>query len=80
LARTALLASPTKCLAHPIIILYLVAAALALAAVAIRYFRATEMSWGWAAAGVFCLVMGLITWKRGRAVENPVTRDRDPVA
>jgi hypothetical protein len=63
-------------------ILYLVAAALALAAAGIRYYRNGEISWVWAAAGVFCLAMGLAAWKRAQPAGGTAgpRHDRDPTA
>jgi hypothetical protein len=62
-------------------VLYFVAAALAWAAVGIRYYRSSEVSWLWAAAGLFCVVMGVGALKRDRSGTAEGTRqDRDPRA
>lgn len=58
-------------------ILWLIAGALAWIAVAIRYFRRDEVSWTWAAAGVFLFVMGISAWTRARR-GDPATSRRDP--
>jgi uncharacterized membrane protein YhaH (DUF805 family) len=60
------------------IALWFVAAVLAWSAVGIRYYRDNELSWAWAAAGLFCLLMGLSAWRRGRAPNSgPAPRDRE---
>lgn len=55
-------------------IMWFVAATLAWAAVAIRYARRDELTWTWAAAGLFFLIMGFSALKRSRAADANPTR------
>lgn len=52
------------------VVLWFVAAALALAAAATRYLRSGEIEWGIVAAGLFLAAMGLSAWSRERRVES----------
>jgi hypothetical protein len=55
-------------------IMWFVAGALAWAAVVIRYIRRDEISWTWAAAGLFFLIMGVAALKRLRAADATAPR------
>jgi TRAP-type C4-dicarboxylate transport system permease small subunit len=55
-------------------ILWFVAATLAWASVAIRYVRRDELTWTWAAAGLFFLIMGFAALKRSRAADSTAPR------
>jgi len=46
--------------------LWIAAAVLALGAAGVGYARRGEMRWAVAAAGVFCAVMAVSAWTRGR--------------
>jgi hypothetical protein len=62
-------------------VLWFIAAGLAWTAVAIRYYRRDELSWPWAAAGLFCIAMGASAWARSRSHDSlPANRDRGPAA
>jgi hypothetical protein len=55
-------------------IMWFVAAALAWASVAIRYVRRDEVTWIWAAAGLFFLIMGVAALKRSRSADSTASR------
>ncbi|HJU69830.1 MAG TPA: hypothetical protein VJ650_16450 [Gemmatimonadaceae bacterium] len=62
-------------------LLWLLAGLMALTAAGIRYYRQDEISWPWAAAGLFCLALGIAAWKRAEVGSGPPTgRDRHPHA
>lgn len=50
---------------------WFVAAGLAILAVGIRFTGDTDPNWSVAAGGLFCLVMGISAWSRGRRQPPP---------